>query len=124
MCDSGDRRRACIFVHLDNLDIIVTATKPPFSWTKALRLYYIRTSSQHPKRSSDAEMFRRRAPAAAPRAKGKAKGITRFELDVSVNNPIAINLYKKLGFVIEGERQQSYLIDGEFDNDYIMAKII
>ena len=40
MCDSGDRRRACIFVHLDNLDIIVTATKPPFSWTKALRLYY------------------------------------------------------------------------------------
>jgi|TARA_B110000003_G_scaffold260714_1_gene281835 ribosomal protein S18 acetylase RimI-like enzyme len=56
--------------------------------------------------------------------KGKAKGITRFELDVSVNNPIAINLYKKMGFVIEGERQQSYLIDGEFDNDYIMAKII
>ncbi|MBT4881028.1 MAG: GNAT family N-acetyltransferase [Flavobacteriales bacterium] len=56
--------------------------------------------------------------------KGKAKGITRFELDVSVNNPIAINLYKKMGFVIEGERQQSFLIDGEFDNDYIMAKII
>ena len=56
--------------------------------------------------------------------KGKAKGITRFELDVSVNNPIAINLYKKMGFVIEGERQQSYLIGGEFDNDYIMAKII
>ena len=56
--------------------------------------------------------------------KGKSKGITRFELNVSVNNPIAINLYKKMGFVIEGERQQSYLIDGEFDNDYIMAKII
>ena len=60
MCDSGDRRRACIFVHLDNLDIIVTATKPPFSWTKALRLYYII-------RIRDAEMFRRRAPAAALR---------------------------------------------------------
>ena len=56
--------------------------------------------------------------------RGKEKGITRFELDVSVKNKIAINLYKKMGFVIEGERKNSYLIDGEFDDDYIMAKII
>jgi len=56
--------------------------------------------------------------------RGKDKGITRFELDVSVKNKIAINLYKKMGFVIEGERKNSYLIDGEFDDDYIMAKII
>ncbi len=55
---------------------------------------------------------------------GIKKGFTRFELDVSVNNPIAINLYKKMGFVIEGERENSYKIDGDFDNDYIMAKII
>jgi len=52
------------------------------------------------------------------------KGITRFELDVSVKNKIAINLYKKMGFLIEGERKNYYLIDGEFDDDYIMAKII
>ena len=52
------------------------------------------------------------------------KGITRFELDVSVKNKIAINLYKKMGFLIEGERKNSYLIEGEFDDDYIMAKII
>jgi ribosomal protein S18 acetylase RimI-like enzyme len=56
--------------------------------------------------------------------RGKDKGITRFELDVSMKNKIAINLYKKMGFVIEGERKNSYIIDGEFDNDYIMAKII
>ena len=56
--------------------------------------------------------------------RGKDKGITRFELDVSVKNKIAINLYKKMGFVIEGERKNSYIIDGEFDDDYIMAKII
>ena len=56
--------------------------------------------------------------------RGKDKGITRLELDVSVKNKIAINLYKKMGFVIEGERKNSYIIDGEFDNDYIMAKII
>ena len=56
--------------------------------------------------------------------RGIEKGITRFELDVSVKNKIAINLYKKMGFVIEGERKNSYLIDGEFDNDFIMAKII
>ena len=52
------------------------------------------------------------------------KGITRFELDVSVKNKIAINLYKKMGFLIERERKNSYLTDGEFDDDYIMAKII
>ena len=52
------------------------------------------------------------------------KGITQFELDVWVKNKIAINLYKKMGFIIEGERKNSYLIDGEFNNDYIMAKII
>ena len=56
--------------------------------------------------------------------RGIEKGITRFELDVSIKNKIAINLYKKMGFVIEGERKKSYLIDGEFDNDFIMAKII
>ena len=56
--------------------------------------------------------------------RGIEKGITRFELDVTVKNKIAINLYKKKGFVIEGERKNSYLIDGKFDNDYIMAKII
>jgi len=56
--------------------------------------------------------------------RGKDKGITRFELDVSTKNKIAINLYKKMGFIIEGERKNSYLINGEFDDDYIMAKII
>lgn len=55
---------------------------------------------------------------------GIKKGITRFELDVSVNNPIAISLYQKMGFVIEGERKNSYIIDGRFDNDYLMAKLI
>ena len=52
------------------------------------------------------------------------KGITRFELDVSTKNKIAINLYEKMGFLIQGERKNSYLIDGNFDNDYIMAKTI
>jgi ribosomal protein S18 acetylase RimI-like enzyme len=52
------------------------------------------------------------------------KGITRFELDVSVRNKIAINLYKKMGFIIEGERKNAYLIDGNYEDDYSMAKII
>ena len=56
--------------------------------------------------------------------RGEERGVTRFELDVSVKNKIAINLYKKMGFIIEGERKNSYLINGEFDDDYIMAKII
>lgn len=53
----------------------------------------------------------------------KEAGITRTELSVRTDNPMAIVLYKKFGFVVEGERTGSLLIDGELKNEYYMARI-
>ena len=56
--------------------------------------------------------------------RGIEKGITRFELDVTVKNKIAINLYKKMGYSIVGNIKNSIFIDNEFVDEYSMAKII
>lgn len=48
--------------------------------------------------------------------------ITRLELTVYVDNERAIGLYKKCGFVIEGEAQGFAFRNGSFVNAYYMAR--
>lgn len=50
--------------------------------------------------------------------------VKRLELTVITENKRAVNLYKKLGFNIEGVRTSSTLIDGIYYDEYYMAKII
>lgn len=52
------------------------------------------------------------------------KKIVRLELTVICNNKIALNLYKKNGFEIEGIKRKSLYIDGEYIDEYYMSKII
>lgn len=52
------------------------------------------------------------------------KNIVRLELTVMCNNKIALNLYKKNGFEIEGIKRKSMYIDGEYVDEYYMSKII
>lgn len=54
----------------------------------------------------------------------KENAISRLELTVSINNSRAINLYKKIGFEIEGTMKNSLIVDGEYIHRYIMAKHI
>lgn len=54
----------------------------------------------------------------------KEKKIVRLELTVISTNEIALNLYKKNGFEIEGIRRKSMYIDGEYFDEYYMSKII
>lgn len=54
----------------------------------------------------------------------RSKKIHRLELDVIVPNERAINLYKKMGFVIEGTKKENMFVDGAFVDTYIMAKIL
>jgi len=49
--------------------------------------------------------------------------IRRIELSVWTQNEQAIELYKKSGYQIEGTRQQSILIDNNFENEHLMAKL-
>ena len=50
--------------------------------------------------------------------------IERIELQVFKNNDRAIHLYKKYGFIIEGEKQKAIKINGEYVNEYIMTLTI
>ena len=49
--------------------------------------------------------------------------LERLELTVEVSNTPAINLYEKQGFSIEGIKRKTMLVDGEFVDEYMMAKL-
>ncbi|WP_028784207.1 GNAT family N-acetyltransferase [Thalassobacillus devorans] len=52
------------------------------------------------------------------------KGIHRLELTVVTQNEAALGLYKKAGFEVEGTKRDSLLIDGDYVNEYYMAKLL
>ncbi|MCL1695666.1 GNAT family N-acetyltransferase [Lysinibacillus sp. BPa_S21] len=54
----------------------------------------------------------------------KEKSIHRLELTVMTNNTAGIALYKKMGFEIEGTKKHSLYVDGEYRDEYYMAKIV
>jgi RimJ/RimL family protein N-acetyltransferase len=50
--------------------------------------------------------------------------VTRLELTVVTKNEPAIHLYKKMGFEMEGRKRNSLRINGEYTDEYYMAKLI
>jgi RimJ/RimL family protein N-acetyltransferase len=50
--------------------------------------------------------------------------ISRIELNVFVENAMAIHLYSKYGFRIEGTRRKSLFRDGGYHDDYLMALLL
>lgn len=50
--------------------------------------------------------------------------VQRIELTVMTHNEVALKLYKKMGFKIEGLKERSMIIDGEYTDEYYMAKLI
>jgi ribosomal protein S18 acetylase RimI-like enzyme len=55
--------------------------------------------------------------------KSNANGTKRIELTVHKSNEATINLYKKHGFKIEGERVSSINLKGKLVNEYYMARV-
>jgi len=49
--------------------------------------------------------------------------IVRFELTVMCHNMIALHLYEKYGFVVEGVKKKAILMDGEYIDEFYMAKL-
>ena len=49
--------------------------------------------------------------------------LKRIELEVYVDNKVAINLYKKFGFVVEGTMKCYAMKDGKFIDAYLMARV-
>ncbi|MBS4200063.1 GNAT family N-acetyltransferase [Bacillus sp. FJAT-49732] len=54
----------------------------------------------------------------------KQISLHRLDLTVIATNEVAINLYKKMGFEIEGIKRDSLFIDGEFVDEYYMSILI
>ncbi|MEO4052862.1 GNAT family N-acetyltransferase [Solibacillus sp. CAU 1738] len=54
----------------------------------------------------------------------KDAGLHRLELTVISNNDVAVGLYKKMGYEIEGVKKDSLFIDGIYVDEYYMAKLI
>ena len=54
----------------------------------------------------------------------KEVGIQRLELTVIKHNETAYHLYEKMGFKVEGVKQKSLKINGEYVDEYYMAKMI
>lgn len=50
--------------------------------------------------------------------------ITRLELTVMCPNTRARHLYEKNGFVIEGTKKKSMIVDGEYIDEFYMAKLL
>jgi ribosomal protein S18 acetylase RimI-like enzyme len=51
----------------------------------------------------------------------RANGLSRVELTVREDNPNAIALYKKVGFVVEGVQRNAFKVDGQYANLVMMA---
>ncbi|WP_306009214.1 GNAT family N-acetyltransferase [Bacillus sp. MMSF_3328] len=54
----------------------------------------------------------------------KEASLYRLELSVVSENENALALYKKAGFEVEGVKKNSLLIDGNYHDEYIMAKLL
>jgi len=54
-------------------------------------------------------------------ADAKAKGFTRIELTVRVDNERAKKLYEKFGFSVEGLCRRHMRVHGEYKDSYLMA---
>lgn len=51
-------------------------------------------------------------------------GIVRLELTVMTHNDIAVSLYTKSGFDIEGIKKKSLKVGGEWVDEYCMSKLL
>lgn len=55
----------------------------------------------------------------------KASGsVIRLELLVFAENEIAINLYRKFGFEVEGRGRKALYVDGQYHDNLIMARLL
>ena len=54
----------------------------------------------------------------------RENNITRLELTVECNNEAAKHLYEKSGFTIEGTRKSSMYVNGQYIDEYYMAKLL
>jgi ribosomal protein S18 acetylase RimI-like enzyme len=58
----------------------------------------------------------------ALRHAGEVNGLEKAELEVFRSNAVALGMYERAGFVVEGERIDARKLDGRYDNIVLMGK--
>ena len=56
--------------------------------------------------------------------RARSLGLHRMELTVLTHNDRAVALYRKMGFEVEGIKQDSLFIDDDYVDEYFMVKLI
>ncbi|WP_324607170.1 GNAT family N-acetyltransferase [Planococcus massiliensis] len=84
----------------------------------ALGLHCLGIAEEHRGKGIGTELF------AALESWARKKGLRRLELTVMETNAAGQALYKKAGFEVEGTKRDSLIVNGQFINEYYMAKII
>lgn len=54
----------------------------------------------------------------------RAHGLHRLELTVMTHNEAGVGLYRKMGFLVEGIARHALIVDGEWVDEYHMAKLL
>lgn len=54
----------------------------------------------------------------------RARGLVRVELTVREKNLAALTLYRKVGFRVEGIKHKAVRLDGEYENNILMALML
>jgi RimJ/RimL family protein N-acetyltransferase len=54
----------------------------------------------------------------------RANSLRRLELTVMIHNELAVGLYRKMGYVVEGTRHAALLVDNHLVDEFWMAKLL
>jgi putative acetyltransferase len=111
-----------VFVTELNEDVIATYRLVPKTYRQAHTVYLgsFTIKKEHQGKGLGSEVLNH------IKAFALEKNKTRIELTVDINNPAAIALYKKSGFLVEGQIRNSYRRSdtGEYYDEYLMSVIL
>lgn len=91
---------------------------PDHPWTKHLGEFGMIVLKQHWNQGIGKELLRCMETFAIE------KGVCRIEAKVRANNDRGVSIYRAAGFKIEGTREKGALINGQFVDEYFIAKIL
>ena len=109
----------CIYIALDNGNIVgyIHAERGKFNRTRHTAYIVTGVLQSHRGRGIGTALFER-----LDKWAGENR-IARLELTVECHNEAAKRLYEKAGFAVEGTRKSSMCVNGQYIDEYYMAKL-
>ena len=86
--------------------------------------YIGNTHLRHGMQLGDAKIVGVADVSKASLSKAKKMGVKRIQAQVRVSNHIGIGFYQKHGYEIEGVKKSAVLINGNYENEFYLSKIL